>query len=161
MLAQWNEKAKAASTTRQRQQRIEGSLIAAKEEYQERNYEKAASLIREVLNAEPKNEAALALLEKVRADQEESERIAKTQKAVEQQQQVVPRYGKISINCEPYGRVFIDGKDYGDTPLATRQIEAGRHVINIRRSGFKEITETVNVQGGETVNRFYSLEKTP
>jgi hypothetical protein len=59
--------------------------------------------------------------------------------------------GYLTINADPYGRVYVDGRPAGDTPVSTYQVPAGRHVIEIRKEGYVPVVDTVVVLPGETV----------
>ncbi|MCD6508139.1 PEGA domain-containing protein [Candidatus Poribacteria bacterium] len=61
------------------------------------------------------------------------------------------RYGSISVNAFPYGRVFLDGIEKGETPILIRRVPEGEHTVTIKRDGFKEIIRRVIVRHGKRV----------
>ncbi|PWT91060.1 MAG: hypothetical protein C5B54_06095 [Acidobacteria bacterium] len=67
--------------------------------------------------------------------------------------------GALSVNCEPYCRVYIDGKDLGDSPYPKKPISAGPHSVRVQKSGYKEVSQNVVIHNGEEKNLFFKLEK--
>jgi len=63
----------------------------------------------------------------------------------------------LTIAADPFGEVYIDGVDAGQTPLIEYAVKPGRHTIRIERAGFKTITETVQVDATNTVRKRYTL----
>ena len=55
-----------------------------------------------------------------------------------------PIYGNLEINTEPNGAtVFIDNKNYGQTPLALNNIIIGTHELVIEKSGYSTLEKTI------------------
>jgi hypothetical protein len=46
-----------------------------------------------------------------------------------------PAYGSLTLLARAGGTVFVDGKKLGATPLVRRRLEAGVHVLALRRPG--------------------------
>ncbi len=67
--------------------------------------------------------------------------------------------GFVSVNSNPPGTLFIDGRDLGSVPVIEEQVSAGRHTIRVERAGFKTKTETIDVPANTTVRRTYVLEQ--
>jgi eukaryotic-like serine/threonine-protein kinase len=65
--------------------------------------------------------------------------------------------GFLTIAADPFGEVFIDGVDVGQTPVVEYALKPGRHRIKIERPGFKTVTETVQVDANNTVRKRYTL----
>ncbi|HET7790107.1 MAG TPA: protein kinase [Gemmatimonadales bacterium] len=65
--------------------------------------------------------------------------------------------GFISVNADPYGEVIVDGVDHGATPLIGFALAPGKHTIKVQREGYKTVTETVQVDAGNTVAKHYTL----
>jgi hypothetical protein len=61
------------------------------------------------------------------------------------------RYGSIAVNAFPYGKVFLDGVEKGETPILLRRVPEGEHTVIIKREGFKEIVRQIVVKPGERV----------
>ncbi len=50
----------------------------------------------------------------------------------------------------PWGEVYVDGKNLGASPpLATLQLEAGKHNVEIRNQAFAPYRDTVNLESGQ------------
>ena len=69
----------------------------------------------------------------------------------------VEAQGFLTIAADPFGQVYIDGVDAGQTPLIEYAVKPGRHAIRIERAGFKTKTETVQVDASNTVRKRYTL----
>jgi len=67
--------------------------------------------------------------------------------------------GFVSVNSNPPGTLFIDGRDLGSVPVIEEPVSAGRHTIRVERAGFKTKSETVDVPANTTVRRTYVLEQ--
>ena len=67
--------------------------------------------------------------------------------------------GYVSVNSNPPGTLFIDGRDLGSVPVIEEPISAGRHTIRVERAGFKTKSETIDVPANTTVRRTYVLEQ--
>jgi serine/threonine protein kinase len=65
--------------------------------------------------------------------------------------------GTITVASDPYGEVFIDGADQGQSPLVDFAVGVGRHTIRVERAGYKTITETVQVAANSPVRKRYTL----
>jgi hypothetical protein len=66
--------------------------------------------------------------------------------------------GFVSINSEPPGTVFIDGRDVGPVPVIDEPVSAGRHTIRVERAGYKTKSETMDVPANTTVRRRWVLD---
>ncbi len=66
--------------------------------------------------------------------------------------------GYVSVNSNPPGTLFIDGRDLGSVPVIEAPVSAGRHTIRIERAGYKTKTETINVPANNTVRKTYVLD---
>ncbi|MGH7547066.1 MAG: protein kinase domain-containing protein [Gemmatimonadales bacterium] len=80
-----------------------------------------------------------------------------TKPAVTPPAPVVAVQGFLTIAAEPFGQVYIDGVDVGQTPVVEYAVKPGRHTIRIERPGFKTVTETVLVDANNTVRKRYTL----
>jgi serine/threonine protein kinase len=65
--------------------------------------------------------------------------------------------GFLTIASDPFGQVYIDGVDAGQTPVVEYAVKPGRHTIRIERAGFKTVTERVEVDASNTVRKRYTL----
>jgi serine/threonine protein kinase len=66
--------------------------------------------------------------------------------------------GYVTINSEPPGTVFIDGREVGSVPVIEEPVSVGRHTIRVERPGFKTKTETLDVPANNPVRRRYVLD---
>jgi len=66
--------------------------------------------------------------------------------------------GFISVNSNPPGNLFIDGRDLGSVPVIEEPVSAGRHTIRVERPGYKTMTAVIDVPANNTVRRTYVLE---
>ena len=66
--------------------------------------------------------------------------------------------GFVSVNSNPPGNLFIDGRDLGSVPVIEEPVSAGRHTIRVERPGYKTKTEVIDVPANNTVRRTYVLE---
>jgi hypothetical protein len=57
----------------------------------------------------------------------------------------------------PWGRVTLDDKDLGDTPLEMLTVPAGVHRIRIRHPSYEVWEQEVTVQPGQTHKLFVDL----
>ena len=65
--------------------------------------------------------------------------------------------GFLTIAADPFGEVYIDGVDVGQTPVVEYAVKPGRHTLRIEHPGFKTVTETVQVDASNTVRKRYTL----
>ncbi len=70
---------------------------------------------------------------------------------------VVEAQGFLTIAADPFGEVYIDGVDVGQTPVVEYAVKPGRHTLRIEHAGFKTVTETVQVDASNTVRKRYTL----
>ena len=57
--------------------------------------------------------------------------------------------GRLVVNSLPWARVFVDGRDYGLTPMM-RDVPAGRHTLRLVTQDGREMRRTVEVRADET-----------
>jgi hypothetical protein len=62
-----------------------------------------------------------------------------------------PTFGFLTINSDPFGTVFVDGVEIGDVPVVNQPLSPGRHIIEVRREGFKTTADTVQVVAGNPI----------
>ena len=66
--------------------------------------------------------------------------------------------GYVSVNSNPPGTLFIDGRDLGSVPVIEQPVSTGRHTIRVERAGFKTKVETIEVPANATVRKTYVLD---
>jgi tetratricopeptide (TPR) repeat protein len=130
-----------ASAETARNQHVQELIADARQLSNQKKYDAAENKIREALAVDPENANAKTIQ-------------AEIAKALQ-----TSGHGTISIQCEPFCRVFIDGKDLGDSPYARKQISSGPHTIRVAKTGFKEISEKIVIKNGDVVDKYYTLEK--
>lgn len=59
--------------------------------------------------------------------------------------------GKLTVNANPWGQVFVDDRLIGNTPRANIELPAGTHVLRVSRQGFESVTRSVTIKAGETL----------
>ena len=58
--------------------------------------------------------------------------------------------GQLNVNYLPQGaEVFLDGKSIGTTPDVFRNIPTGSHRVEVRKKGYKPMTQTVTIKENE------------
>jgi eukaryotic-like serine/threonine-protein kinase len=65
--------------------------------------------------------------------------------------------GFLTIAADPFGEVYIDGVDVGQTPVVEYAVKPGRHTLRIEHAGFNTVSETVQVDASNTVRKRYTL----
>lgn len=64
-----------------------------------------------------------------------------------------PINGDIDINTSPMGAIiYIDGKNYGETPNYISDILIGEHELKLTKQGCAEIKKTIIIKEGETLS---------
>ncbi|OGU18895.1 MAG: hypothetical protein A3K13_03070 [Gemmatimonadetes bacterium RIFCSPLOWO2_12_FULL_68_9] len=59
--------------------------------------------------------------------------------------------GYLTVDATPFfGAVYIDRVEVGDTPVIRHALTPGRHVIEVRREGFRTTVDTVVITGANT-----------
>ncbi len=67
--------------------------------------------------------------------------------------------GTISVDSQPgAAQVYVDGEYVGVTPLITRQLPAGSHVVRIELQGYERWSGAVRAVANETVNLAVTLQ---
>ncbi|MGD2134853.1 MAG: protein kinase [Gemmatimonadales bacterium] len=61
-----------------------------------------------------------------------------------------PRMGFLTIAATPFGTVYIDGVEIGDTPIARHELRPGEYVVEVRREGYQTTVDTVTIGAGNT-----------
>lgn len=61
-----------------------------------------------------------------------------------------PIYGSLNVESSPnFAKLFIDGKDMGETPKFFGEILVGQHEVKVIKDGFADHTETITITKGE------------
>ncbi|WP_462273698.1 PEGA domain-containing protein [Methanohalophilus sp.] len=68
--------------------------------------------------------------------------------------------GSLRISSNPSGaKVYLDGKYKGPTPLTLDNIEAGSYRLALKKSGYEDIFESVNINAADTTTISKSLSE--
>jgi len=70
----------------------------------------------------------------------------------------VAAQGFITVDSDPAGTVFIDGRDVGSTPVVEFGVSVGRHTIRVERAGYKTQSQTVDVSPNNPVRKRWILQ---
>ena len=63
------------------------------------------------------------------------------------------------LAVSPWGEVYVDGKRAGiSPPLATLQLEPGRHKVEIRNQAFSPYRDNVNLEPGKSLRIRHKFE---
>ena len=69
-----------------------------------------------------------------------------------------PIVGMLSVMSSPLdATILIDGKEYGTTPQIIGNLLIGPHKLTLRKSGYDDITQTITVKEGETLETSLAL----
>ncbi len=69
------------------------------------------------------------------------------------------RTAALTVASEPYGTLFIDDVEIGDTPVANHPLDVGRRYrVRVEREGYRAKRETIDVQGPNPIRLRYILE---
>ncbi len=69
------------------------------------------------------------------------------------------RFAPLTVASEPYGTLYVDGVEVGDTPIANYQLPVGRRVeLRVERDGYRTRRESIMVSGPNPIRRRYILE---
>ncbi|HVE78218.1 MAG TPA: protein kinase [Gemmatimonadaceae bacterium] len=69
------------------------------------------------------------------------------------------RTAPLTVGSEPYGTLYVDDVEIGDTPVANHPLAVGRaHELRVEREGYRTKRETITVTGPNAIRRRYILE---
>ena len=67
--------------------------------------------------------------------------------------------GSIRVNSRPAGAVlYINGKNYGDTPLSISNLKPGSYSIRIEKTGYDPAVRKVNLPAGENLDLMFNMD---
>jgi serine/threonine protein kinase len=70
-----------------------------------------------------------------------------------------PQFARLTVASEPYGTLFVDGVEIGDTPIANYSLPVGQRVeLRVERDGYKTKRESIMISGPNAIRRRYVLE---
>ncbi len=65
---------------------------------------------------------------------------------------------ELSVVAEPYGTVYLDNVQIGDTPLIGYRVPFGRHELRVEKEGYRTMREALAVSSPNPIRRKYTLE---
>jgi hypothetical protein len=68
--------------------------------------------------------------------------------------------GRLFVNANPWGQLYLDGNLIGNTPRAGVPVAAGTHVVRVVREGFEPFERTITVGSGQEI-RMTDIVLTP
>ncbi|MGQ0715313.1 MAG: protein kinase domain-containing protein [Gemmatimonadaceae bacterium] len=69
------------------------------------------------------------------------------------------RFAPLTIASEPYGTLYVNGVEVGDTPVANHPLPVGRRVeLRVERDGYRTRRESIMIAGPNAIRRRYILE---
>jgi hypothetical protein len=66
--------------------------------------------------------------------------------------------GFLAVNAQPWGQVYLDGKQVGQTPITLENLVLGPHTVTVRNPELPEQSQRVVLPLGETVSVQFNLE---
>ena len=73
---------------------------------------------------------------------------------------ITVKEGELEVRSEPSGaKVYVDGKEAGETPVVLSNIRVGGHILRIGKEGHEPYEEQVKVGEGERKKVSFSLKK--
>jgi hypothetical protein len=71
---------------------------------------------------------------------------------------VKKEYALLTVASEPWGTLYVSGKEIGPTPVADYPLAPGTYRLRIEQEGYRPKIETIVVTGPNPIRRRYSLE---
>lgn len=69
-----------------------------------------------------------------------------------------PPFRSFIITARPFGRVFIDGSDFGDTPQ-TIKLAYGEHLVKIAKDGYQNQEKKITIDANTKNSIYFELNK--
>ena len=106
--------------------------------------------LREVQRIEPEPEKKPKQIELHQPPKPEPESLLTDTTKIPENLALITEPARLRILCQPWARVFVDGKEMGTTPFAEAiELSAGEHEIILLNPKFPPITETITLKAGE------------
>jgi hypothetical protein len=67
--------------------------------------------------------------------------------------------GRLSVNAQPWAEFFVDGKSFGETPLANLSVPVGEHEVVFRHPELGERRQTIIVRADRPTRVSASVDK--
>jgi serine/threonine protein kinase len=133
---------------------VEGKLMLASAEqaFEAKDFDLAAGRVGEMLDLEPTNPEALALLDKISEARDKAAQSKEPDPA-----QAVPK-GRLTVASQPPARVFVDDRPHGMAPLRDLQLAPGQHTVSVRLAGYVPLKRTITVRSNELFQLDITLE---
>lgn len=65
--------------------------------------------------------------------------------------------GQLSVNCQPWAQVYLDGRLVGQTPLTLENLVLGPHQLSLRRPGYQDQEAEVVLERGNAPSLSFTL----
>jgi tetratricopeptide (TPR) repeat protein len=141
LLAEVQQKLKDLEERQDQTAKVKDLMASARNLQTRGQYESAIAALKKVLQLDSENQEAKTLMAQI---------IKEIQ---------IPKFGEISIICEPFCSVIIDGEELGSSPISRRKIQAGTHTVVVRKPGYEEKRQTVDVKANKPVDLNFTLRK--
>ncbi len=69
-----------------------------------------------------------------------------------------PQFRSFTVTARPFGRVWVDGKEYGDTPQ-TIKLSFGEHLVRVTKDGYLATEQRIFIDSGAKNSAHFELEK--
>jgi serine/threonine-protein kinase len=80
-------------------------------------------------------------------------------RAASDEERPAAQFARLTVASEPYGTLYVDGVEVGDTPIANHPLPIGRRVeLRVERDGYRTKRESIMISGPNPVRRRYILE---
>lgn len=63
-----------------------------------------------------------------------------------------PRFGELFVECQPWGKLYIDGQEYGDSPFKPIKLGTGLHSVKLVHPDYPVYFKDVNIEEGRMTN---------
>ena len=120
-------------------------LAAARQALSDGDMDRVVNLAKLVLDKQPTQEEALALLKQAKAKKEPAAAVRTTQNG-----NASARPGILSVEAPAGSRVYVDDEPMGQAPIARLTLAVGKHHVEVRRDGFRPEVHDVVLTSGKT-----------
>ena len=75
----------------------------------------------------------------------------------EDDKRIQKRFGTLSINSHPWSRIYLNGKELGETPIKGLELESGEYIINMVFLTGDRIIKKIKIKRGKPTQIFEKL----
>lgn len=62
------------------------------------------------------------------------------------------KFGELFVECQPWGKLYIDGQEIGETPLKPIKLGIGLHSVKLVHPDFPVYSKDINIEDGRMAN---------